>query len=57
MTVNSKLDRELAEVIVLKIMVNDTRGTEQLPQTAMGKDNENSCWLSHWDTRDADQYI
>ena len=31
------LDREVAEVVVLKILVNDTKGTENTPQTAMGK--------------------
>ncbi|XP_076446801.1 cadherin-23-like [Babylonia areolata] len=34
-TVSSELDRELAEIIVMKIMVNDTNGIKKLPQTAL----------------------
>ena len=36
-TVSGKLDREVAEVVVLKILVKDTNGTVNTPQTAVGK--------------------
>ena len=36
-TVSATLDREVAEVVVLKILVNDTKGTVNTPQTALGK--------------------
>ena len=37
MTVSGTMDREVAEVVVLKILVNDTKGTVNTPQTAVGK--------------------